>query len=61
MAGVFNCTRKSKNNSMRESLLRDFVDICDYVSPNCQVISVGSERVICVSETEMVDEENGEW
>ena len=46
---------------MRESLLRDFVDICDYVSPNCQVISVGSERVICVSETEMVDEEDGEW
>ena len=32
-----------------------------YASPICQVIIVGTQRVICASETEKVTETESEW
>ena len=32
-----------------------------YETPTCNVIIVGTHRVICASETEKVTEEEGEW
>ena len=32
-----------------------------YAPPICQVFDVGTQRVICASETERVTENEGEW
>lgn len=32
-----------------------------YYSPVCEVIFVGTQKVVCASETEKVDDNEGEW
>ncbi|MBR3744509.1 MAG: hypothetical protein IKN31_05300 [Bacteroidales bacterium] len=40
----------------------DYLSIAmTYSAPMCEVLSVGSQSVICSSETEKVTETQGEW
>ena len=43
------------------SLSKEISDAQVYEAPVCRVISVGTNRVICGSETEIVGEDEGEW
>ena len=47
---------------MKNNILpNDIADIQVYNTPVCEVILVGTQRVICASETERVGEIEGEW
>ena len=46
---------------MRNNLTKTSADIQAYTPPVCEVILVGTQRVICASETETVGETEGEW
>ena len=46
---------------MNNCLLKETEIVNFYESPVCRVISVGTNRVICGSETEIVGEDEGEW
>lgn len=49
-------------NDMKNSALhKESADTQVYTPPVCQVILVGTQRVICGSETESVGETDGEW
>ena len=55
-------TNLSKDNTMQNTnLSKDKVARKVYKIPDFKVINVGMQRVICGSETEKVDETNGEW
>ena len=43
------------------TLSRAKADIQEYESPVCKKIFVGTRRVICASDTEVVGENEGEW
>ena len=43
------------------TLSRAKADIQEYESPACEMIFVGTQKVICASETEIVGEDEGEW
>ena len=45
----------------KNSLTKEGADVQVYTSPVCEVILVGTQRVICASETEKVTDEDGEW
>jgi len=47
---------------MKHKLLsKETSDIDIYMSPVCEVIFVGAQKVICASDTEVVGEDEGEW
>lgn len=46
-----------KNNN----LTKTGTDIQVYTPPVCEAILVGTQRVICASETEKVNDIDGEW
>lgn len=46
---------------MNNFRLKETETVNFYESPVCRVISVGTSRVICGSETEIVGEDEGEW
>ena len=48
---------------MKNNLTKTSADIQAYTPPVCEVILVGTQRVICASETEteIVGEIEGEW
>ena len=41
--------------------MKTIVDVQSYISPVCKVILVGTHQVFCGSETEKVNETDGEW
>ena len=45
----------------QNTLLKETVDTIVYESPDCEVFFVNAQKVICDSDTEHVDEEDGEW
>ena len=44
-----------------DTLSRANADIKEYETPVCRCIIIGSQRVICASDTEIVGEDDGEW
>ena len=47
---------------MRYSTLsKEKADVLDYASPLCEELSLDPQSIICESDTEGVDEEDGEW
>jgi hypothetical protein len=44
-----------------DTLSRANAENREYESPACEMIVVGTQRVICASETEHVGEEDGQW
>lgn len=46
---------------MKSNLSKERVDFESYAPPICEVIPVGTQMVICASETETVGETEGEW
>ena len=46
---------------MNNNLSKESAGIQSYAPPVCTVIIVGTQRVICGSETETVGEVDGEW
>lgn len=46
---------------MNNNLSKESAGIQSYAPPVCKVILVGTQRVICTSETENVGETEGEW
>jgi hypothetical protein len=42
-------------------LSKGIADAQGYESPVCEVLFVGTQKVICASDTEVVGEDEGEW
>lgn len=44
-----------------KNLSKENLAVRDYESPECEVFIVRTQGIICTSETEKVDEIDGEW